>query len=65
MNGIRLVQDWLPPNALALSRAAPIDRERTWAESEFQNRHDLARRVAASATAPCSAAAEVMFQERL
>ena len=42
----------LRPNVLALSCAAPIDRESIRTDSNFQNRPDLARRAAASATAP-------------
>ena len=44
------------PNALPLSCAAPLDRESRRAEASFQNRPDLARRAAASATAACWAA---------
>src|SRR6266545_6409782 len=41
-----------PPNGLAFSGAAPIDRESCGADSRFQNRTDLARRVAASVATP-------------
>jgi hypothetical protein len=41
-----------PPNGLALSRAATIDWYGCRAESTLQKRLDLARRHAASATAP-------------
>ena len=34
-----------PPNGLALSCAALLDRESTWVESSLQNRPDLARRL--------------------
>ena len=41
---------------LGFSRAAFVDREGSRADSGFQNRADLDRRPAASATTPCSAA---------
>src|SRR5215216_4150343 len=41
-----------PPNGLAFSSAAPIDRVSIWADSNLQNRPDLARRKAASAATP-------------
>src|SRR6266540_4575973 len=43
----------MPPNGLALSRAAPLDRKGNCAETSLQKCSDLARRAAASATAPC------------
>ncbi len=56
--------DGVPSNGLPLSCAAAIDRERDRVESSFQNRPDLARRAAASATAPCWAAALLMRKLR-
>jgi hypothetical protein len=47
----------LQPNGSGMSRAAVIDREYNRADSSLQNRHDLARRLAASAPCPCWAAA--------
>ena len=44
------------PNVLRVSCAAQIDRDNHQAEICFQNAHDLARRVAASATRACWAA---------
>jgi len=43
----------MPPNVLRVSCAAPIDRDNSRAEISFQNRYDLARRKAASATRAC------------
>jgi hypothetical protein len=33
--------NWMPPNGLGITRAAPIDRDDGRIESSFQNRHDL------------------------
>src|SRR6266508_5241930 len=45
-------------NVLRVSCAASLDRDDCRAEINCQNRHDLARRVAASATRACWAAAQ-------
>ncbi len=47
----------LPPNVLRFSCAASIDRNQLRDEFSFQNRPDLARRVAASTARACWAAA--------
>ncbi len=52
LTSYRLRHRWWRANGMALSRAAPMDREVIPAESRFQDRYDLARRKAASATAP-------------